>query len=513
MRHVRSKTAAILVLTAILIVGVVARAQGLGRSLWLDEAITANAATVGPIGDMVVYPAWLQTTPPVFLALSRAVVGMFGLSNTTLRLTPYLLSLLGLAAASVLFWRLFPRRFALLGIALLAVSPTALAYGAIFKHYGGELAAVTGALGLTQFYLAQPSRSRFLWLASGIFFGLLLAYPLAFVVPGIAFAVAASGSKIRAVALSLGAAAWFAAIAYFCIVPNTSPELQAFWAAETAPGFLRILIESTSTHLIPVRFRSHALEFAMAAAAVSAIAACFAPNFLPRLRSRSLPIANVCALTIATTAVAFRIGVYPISERTTLFLLPVWIVLLLQLVRVISTVLPRWSFRWQQPAFLIAALLLAVGPARMMRLPGSIKLQEDAEGAVAHLQKSVRPGELLWVHGSAAETFALYRKTLDWNPTDIWYSSTGWPCCARNRPLARKASTVAATRADFAQIVPEDYQGRLWLLYTMRPEHWEWAGMDEPAEVKKLLQERGCMIEPAPSFVNMGAVSALCGNP
>jgi hypothetical protein len=249
----------------------------------------------------------------------------------------------------------------------------------------------------------------------------------------------------------------------------------------------------------------------MAAAAASAIALGFAANFVSRLRAHSFPLANVCLLTVATAAVAFRIGVYPISERTTLFLLPIWIVLLLQLARMIASAMPRWSFRSQQPAVLVAVSLLAIGPARMMRLAGSIKLQEDAEGAIAHLQKSVRPGELLWVHGSAAETFSLYRKMLNWNPADVWYSSTGWPCCARNRPLARNASTAAATRADFAQVVPEDYQGRLWLLYTTRPEHWDWAGMDEPAEVKKLLQERGCTIEPALSFVNIGAVSALCG--
>jgi hypothetical protein len=46
----------------------------------------------------------------------------------------------------------------------------------------------------------------------------------------------------------------------------------------------------------------------------------------------------------------------------------------------------------------------------------------------------------------------------------------------------------------------------------MRPEHWEWVGIDESAVVKTVLLERGCTLEAAPAFVNMGAVSALCLN-
>jgi hypothetical protein len=292
--------------------------------------------------------------------------------------------------------------------------------------------------------------------------------------------------------------------------------LTAFWAPESEPGFLRILIESTNTHFpVPQTFRGPFFTVLTVVAAGSGIVVSVAANFVPWLRRRltavSLPLPNACLITLATPAVAFRSGLYPISERTTLFLLPLWIVVVVQLVRVLAASV-RWGRRWQQPALLLIALLLAMGPVRMLRLPGSIKVQEDAAGATAYLQGKISPEDLLWIHGSAAETFSLYSEMRGWSPRDVRYSTTGWPCCPRDRAVARNASTTEAARRDFERLVPRGFQGRIWLLYTMRPEHWEWVGIDESAVVKTVLLERGCTLEAAPTFVNMGAVSALCLN-
>jgi hypothetical protein len=63
----------ILVLVGLAVAGVMIRVQFLERSLWLDEAWVANSIRAASLRNAIYYDAWLQTTPPLFVALNRVI--------------------------------------------------------------------------------------------------------------------------------------------------------------------------------------------------------------------------------------------------------------------------------------------------------------------------------------------------------------------------------------------------------------------------------------------------------
>ena len=62
----------------------------------------------------------------------------------------------------------------------------------------------------------------------------------------------------------------------------------------------------------------------------------------------------------------------------------------------------------------------------------------------------------------------------------------------------------ADVRNDIDRAIPMNFPGRIWLVYTTRPEHWEFVGIDEPRILNDLFRERGCRRVPAPSFHGIG---------
>jgi hypothetical protein len=67
----------LLVLGGLVLAGVITRVQFLDRSLWLDEAWLANSILAASLPQAIYYDDWLQTTPPLFVALARLVTAVF----------------------------------------------------------------------------------------------------------------------------------------------------------------------------------------------------------------------------------------------------------------------------------------------------------------------------------------------------------------------------------------------------------------------------------------------------
>ena len=155
----RFATVALLALT--LVLGL----YGIERSLWLDEAWVANSVNAPTLGGMFYYPNWLQTSPPLFLLLARAVIRIFGLSTVALRSVPVLLSLVAVAAMLGAARRVVSPSFAVLATAALAFHPTVVEYFRSFKQYGGEVAATGAVLWAAVAYLQEPGRKQFYVLA------------------------------------------------------------------------------------------------------------------------------------------------------------------------------------------------------------------------------------------------------------------------------------------------------------------------------------------------------------
>src|ERR1041385_7654748 len=102
---VRGRVPAYVLMSAVAVYGTAVRLVGITRSLWLDEAWVANAAAAASLSKMLYYDRWLQTTPPLFLVLVRATVKIFGLSNVTLRLVPFIFGVVSIVFTFLLLKR------------------------------------------------------------------------------------------------------------------------------------------------------------------------------------------------------------------------------------------------------------------------------------------------------------------------------------------------------------------------------------------------------------------------
>jgi len=138
--------------------------------------------------------------------------------------------------------------------------------------------------------------------------------------------------------------------------------------------------------------------------------------------------------------------------------------------------------------------------------------EEDFAAAVRFLQQRVKPGDLLLVHACCKEGFLLYSKMEDWNPPQVLYGDTGWPCCARGKDARPGISTGSAVTGDLDAKIPRGYSGRIWLLFTTRPTHWSYVGLDEGEIWRKHLWERGCPPGPYLRFENLAVSPMDCVN-
>ncbi|HEX5431242.1 MAG TPA: glycosyltransferase family 39 protein [Bryobacteraceae bacterium] len=465
---------------------------GIGRSLWLDEAWVANSIHAPSLAEMFYYPHWLQTSPPLYLLASRAAVGAFGFSNVSLRIAP--LSF-GLAAVVLMFScarRVVAMPWAALAGALLAFSPAAVEYSHTCKQYSAGLAATTLVLLAAVRYLQSPSRAAYYWLVAAAAVALPLAYSTAFLIPGLLIAAASRGRKPVLLAAVCGAI--LLALYFALIRPNFSPSLRRFWAADADTGLSLGLLA--------------ALLFAVAAGARAARAA------LKRKAGTGEWLQIFCACPCVLLAAAAALDWYPLTYRTRLFALPCFLLLL----AINADDLSRWlagAYRRGQIAAnaavvcLLLATVLSGIRAQVHARPGVPK--EDAAGAVRYLEASVTSGDLLLVHPSAEESFRLYAAMDRWNKPPVIFGRTGLPCCPRGEDWRLRASTEQSVNRDIDRMVPSGFTGRVWMLYTIRPTHWDYVGLDESKIWRHHLADRGCYIwPPNRQFENMAITLAEC---
>ena len=471
---------------------------GIGRSLWLDEAWVANSVLAPSLSGMFYYPDWLQTSPPLFLLLTRGAVQAFGVSNVAFRLVPLALALVAVASMMAVSRRLLSAPFAALACALLVFHPTAIEYSRTCKQYSSELAASAVILLCTVLYLQDPVRRRFCWLAGAFALMLPMAWSTAFLLPGVALAVWASGGIRRAVSLVLTGSGVLAILYVVFIRPNLSPALRAYWIA-------------TAQNLSP------GLVAAVVFCVAAALRAVFTFNRQPDSRTSSIRVRMQIAAVLPCLLLALSDAFhwYPSSPRTRLFALPCFLLV----AAMNAEDLCRWligaaSVGARRAAAFVgaAAWLTAIGvgsEAVWKQVRGhQNQPAEDFAGAVQFLRQHVAPSDLLMINASVIEGFKLYTVMEGWHDHKAIYGDTGWPCCARDRIAAPGASTERAVFEDLDRKIPKGFAGRVWLLYSARHTHWVYAGLDEGVLWRAHLMDRGCPPGPYRVLENI-AISAM----
>src|SRR5262245_476576 len=139
-------------LGGVLLAGVITRVQFLDRSLWSDEAWVANSIRAASLQQAIYYDDWLQTTPPLFIALSRLVTTVFGTSNVAFRALPALAGIVSVLLFFFMALRLLKPSFAMIAILLFVFSPRVILYSQSLKQYSNDVIAMMTWLELGIFY-------------------------------------------------------------------------------------------------------------------------------------------------------------------------------------------------------------------------------------------------------------------------------------------------------------------------------------------------------------------------
>jgi hypothetical protein len=526
------------IIAGVTVCGLAFRFIGLGRSIWLDEAWVANSVTAGSLAGMFYYPSWLQTSPPLFLVLVRGTVHSCGLSNSVLRLIPLLFGVLAAVSMFILSRRVLLPRYALPAWTMFVLSPLAIRYSKELKQYSSELAATTTILLVCIMYLEHPTSRRFWVLLGTTTAGLLIAYSVAFALPGIIlvvclrpiqFGFAQPVSTIRKWS-GLTRGLIFAAVAggiligvYFLFaLPNNSSDLRSFYAHHAqnrgTSSLVRMVVYDAEGLLKILPFPDRMLQRKELVSAVIGplllVGFALACLRFRRGRHRWLEVQAICAIPCFLLSICSALSWYPRVDRTSLFVLPALVLLLMGNLQLVAHfAINRFRRDWLRPlldvALVCVTLLmveraLANNPISALNMPA-----EDVAAAVSFLRSNVQRGDILWVHASCSESFKLYAKMTSWSDAPARFGHTGWPCCPRGIHVMGSA-TKGDVSNDLDRGIPSNFSGRVWLLYTERIVHWRFVGIDEPQIMDAFFRAKGCLQKPTPLFHNMGVSSFDC---
>jgi len=507
-------------LAALLAAGAAARLHGLGRSLWLDEAWVANSVLAPGLAEMLRYEAWLQTSPPLFLLLVRGVVAIAGEANLAFRLVPAFFSLASLTLFAALAWRWLRPPCALAALALFALSPRGALAGASLKPYASDAFCSLALLATGAAYLAAPSRRR---LAAALAAAALLAplsFSAPFFLPALLLAALVRPARGRrapathAVAILATGAVAAVALHVLCILPNREASLLEYFRNGYFPGGgpaallvwiggrLRVL-----SSFAPGVDRAGPGELAVVALALVGIG-----DLVRRGAAgdaTALARGTLLAAPLAATLAANLAGAFPIArgnERVLAFLFPVLALAIgagiESLARGAARLLtrspaPETRRRAEALAWIaFAAILAGIGLAASRGGLRGLALrppEEDAEGAVAYLAREVAKTDLLYVHSSMRESFALYARRTPPATERRVQGEVDWPCCPRGGRWRRDEDPAEAMPRELARISAAGAAGRhLWVLVTDRESHFRQRGRRSPAVLERWLVELGC---------------------
>jgi len=520
--------------------GVMPRLDHLGRSLWAAEAWVANSVLASSWHGMFYYESWLQTTPPLFLLLVRASVKLFGLSDYSLRAVPFLFSVAALILIASLARKMFLAPFAVLCIALMAVSPSAILFSKELKQYSSDVFAACMILLVLWEYLHQPDRRRYFLLLLAFTVTLPLSYTTVIFVPLALWAVGLSEPKaqlhvdqrcriVRCGALALLVSA-IAGIDYCLFIkPNTSPLLRAFWD-HAFPHFaqLRVLVRfylgnclamgvyfyfpaqsSTKDTLRSLVLSLPAvIQFALGITVVLLTATLI----VALRRGRTYRLATLFFVLPFLTLIALNMArLYPVgSRRLTLFMLPSVIIITTASIEALWTLVlvPRLPECTARRVLVMATVLCLLSVLVLgYRAAGwdvNWTEDEDTESAFRYLRSSVQAADTIYVHASVEEAARLYFKMLRWNTAQVRYGNTGLPCCKRQREVRPQDSVVlrAYVVRGFENAMTGRTPGSVWLVYTARAEHWRYLNLNEASIIQDRLQEAGCTKQHEQYFEN-----------
>jgi 4-amino-4-deoxy-L-arabinose transferase-like glycosyltransferase len=399
------------------------------RSLWIDEArLGLNIASRSYLGLLPPLD-YDQAAPLLYLWIERFMVSVFGVSEASLRL---LALVAGIATVPLIYCvagKLFGRRAALLATAMSALSPTLIHYSSEVKQYVVE-ACVSSALVYLGLRWLEDSSSPRRWLqlvALGVV-AIWLAIPGSFVVAGVGLAVLLTPSLplYRRVRLAGHLVVWWGGsllLAYLWVYRHAVHDayLGHYWSQAFLTPWRPGVLLDTGVALRDVLWgpvsspwgrRPADLASLVFTPAVSiAIALVLVIGVRRLARTTGIPGSMLVLVPPVLALLASMLGLYPISARTTMFCMPILIVLA-------AAGVEELAGRLSSPILRLTVMIAACAPlawiaAGELRDPDP---REQVRPLVASLQAQRRPGEPIYVFAGAIPAWAMY--TTDWRAPD-----------------------------------------------------------------------------------------------
>jgi 4-amino-4-deoxy-L-arabinose transferase-like glycosyltransferase len=527
-RTVTARFFLFLVLGGLLVAGVVTRVQFLDRSLWLDEAWVANSIQAASLHQAIYYDDWLQTTPPLFIALSRLITALFGTSNVALRALPAFSGIVSVLFFSFLALKLLRPSFALIAVLLFVFSPRVILYSQSLKQYSTDVFSTISLLVLGTIYLKRRSDRWFYVLLAGFVVLSFLSYPAMLFLPFLLYACNAKLDSQSSANDSQGtirpkwpqcflvvvAGVLVSVTNYvFFIAPNKSSALtgffpEGFYSGRSVADFLEFYGARLST-LTGFFFFGGPGALRIAAIIIIAIGFIYLWAFkIKQSRLETFQTAILLTAPVAGIIVLNMVGVFPVpgfNHRLLLFVFPVTVlVFCLGLQFLVNQTSKFITYRFT--GFQVSSVENVLGSVVFAGLlvllslffstvglgPYVAEEYEDSEEAVAYLAQRIQVNDLLYIHATMREQFKLYSGIRPVATTNIVYGKIGMPCCPRKDYRAPGQESIRDIASEIFALSSAGAGGSLWLLVTDRPLHWFHVQRNDIEIFGRGLTSQGC---------------------
>jgi len=452
-------------------------------SLWLDEAWVANSVLTPTLSEMFYYDRWVQSTPPLFLLLTRLSTKLFGTAEIALRFVAWIAGAVGALLMALLLRRVFAPGLAFLGSTFFLVNYYGGKYSQQVKQYSSDLLAGVICLALIWRCLdeEQPRPSAWLLITVGVC-GLLLSYTTVFWLPALILVIwkrqRAGGDG------QPGASRWWhwkriAAVYGACslvtylvfVLPNRAPNLVSRQVDRFigSDGFTSLyefaynVSRMLMPHASPMLQR---LSFLLLFVTLVGLVRCVASAVRGNARAQKILVAAAVPIVVGM-AMSFA-RQYPLLTfpRFTIWMLPSCTVFLLFAVELFWNGVERIS----GGVLARTGGLITIGALCVTSITGAALAQsqmkenhEDVRAAVRYLHLNTLPDDTIYIHGGTNDLFVYYSGQFGWSPKTIYWGNTGWPCCALS--IAERATLPSSMKlgdelVDLAIKSPR----RLWLI-------------------------------------------------
>jgi hypothetical protein len=419
-----------------------------GHSLYIDEAFLVLSVSARPFAEAMRSIAWDQAPHIVFLAIQRLALRLGGMNEWALR-APQLVY--GITLVGAVWWlarRLVGTAPAVLGTAMVAVSPILIRYSTEARPYAGDALVAVLLVALALRVIDAPaSRARWWQLGLTGAAGILFSLPALFALAAVAMSLLLSpqvrdspGGVRRTLAFSAVWVALFTLLYVLFLRLTAIDPFMSYSFSETffdprSPRFAQRVSIGVRELTIAYFFGNPSL---LPRKAVTAAVAIAAVGLVAIARRRGVSAAVLLGGPGAVALAASAVSRYPVLPRTMLFTAPLLILMLSAGAHRAASLLPRKVV----PLAFIGASLLLVIPAAVETGRQTVHptYPFDIKSAIVDLERHRQPGEPVFVSSSARAGWAFY--TTDWRNPDT--ARISWLERSRHRRVPGESPTPPA---------------------------------------------------------------------